>query len=196
MNEVCRLLGEYDVWRRPHGLPGDLANAIELMNDPSGTIQELKKFVNRLAHSDDFVMATVPFPDHVFEAALPPMLASYVTLARQMLTKAVEDAAATAVRHSPSVTEVYVAHFPSLVSELLGSRFPGVILIRYEADRDRAKKVSARRRGGCDVDIEALLKPLGGGGHAGAGSVSIVNGLTVDRVVAHVVRALSTTLAA
>lgn len=165
--ELMELAGEYDTWRNPHGYGGLLAMAVMLMHDPHLVKQELE-----LA-----LLEKTLFPEFSYALALEgSRLADYVQLAEAEFEAVLQAALATRVVHSPLLTEVHVTDYPSLIAERVYMETRGVVLVRYQADRLKADKISLRRHPACAVDLNALLNPFGGGGHAAAAGLKLKPG--------------------
>lgn len=165
--DLMELAGEYDTWRNPHGYGGKLAMAVQLMNDPPLVKQELE-----LA-----LLEKTLCPSLSWELALEGSnLADYVQMATREFEAVLASAWQSALTHSPLLTEIHVSDYPSLVAERIYEQTRGIVLVRYEADRLKANKISLRRHASCPVDLNQLLKPYGGGGHAAAAGLKLKPG--------------------
>lgn len=164
---LMELAGEYDTWRHPHGFGGKLAMAVGLMQDPHTVRQELE-----LALLEKTVCPELSW-EIIFQDT---HLGAYAELAAQELNAVFETAWSERLTHSPVLTEIHVSDYPSLVAEQVYARTHGVVLVRYQADRLKANKLSLRKHAACPLDLNQLLKPLGGGGHAAAAGLKFEAG--------------------
>lgn len=182
---LMELTGEYDTWRDPHGYGGKLAMAVGLMDDPHLVKQELE-----LALLEKTVCPSLTWPE-VFKGT---SLDTYAEVASTELEAVVAEAWQSRIKHGPRLTEIVVSDYPSLVAERIYQQTRGVVLVRYEADRTQSRKVSLRRHPDCPVDLNQLLKPFGGGGHAAAAGLKLAPG-TLPDVAQQLAQALQLTAA-
>lgn len=185
VQDLCKLAGDYDVWRDPLGFGGDLAMASMAMNDVDGQFREFLDAVE-LA-----VMNTWKEPidwTECFEGAF----GHYLKEAPGTFEQHYKNALNTAIHHHPLVTEVYCEFFPSLISMRLYEETGGVVLIRYEEGRTGHQKFSLRRSrdSACTVDLGEVSKQFGGGGHVVAAGGKLGNGQTLDDVAQALIQAL------
>lgn len=165
------LAGDYDVWRNPRGLGGVLAMGVELIEDNFSTLNEFVKIMQS---------------DTLFKnSEYSPFMAHYMGLAQQKYETALNLAWNTKINHTSKVTEIYTNWFSSLIAMEVYEKTKGVVIVRSEKDRNKAKHFSFRKHNDVNVHLGNFASQYGGGGHAEAAGLKLnpEKGITHDYII-------------
>lgn len=188
--DFCRLAGDYDVWRDPHGVGGKLAMGVMRLDDNYEALLAMETVIAAASWQ--------PRHDESFDwyqliKEYGGLLGHYMLEAEAEYEQAKTQALLTLEQRSKHLVEVYATEFSSLISDHIYQNYP-VVCVRYIDDKAQVNKISLRT-GVKGLDLGAIVKPMGGGGHPAAAGLTIPIG-TYEQKLTAIAEALDKELAA
>lgn len=182
--DICRICGDFDLFRDVTGQVGKIARGIELMNDCQQAMNDMLTTLTEYARGSTWV--TLKWGEDMHG-----MLGRYIREADSIFQTSMDVAMASVQNHTPTLSEVYAPYFGDFVAAEVYNMNKGAVIVRYDEDRSKVDRLSLRRHKDFPVNLGAFAKRHGGGGHSVAAGMP-VDKYTLNEIVHNLVQECAT----